>query len=47
MKFRVFFLTITVHKSKVSGTEILQEQQIKKMMDEVKERQISYYNHMY
>ncbi|MDZ5610161.1 YrzI family small protein [Bacillus pseudomycoides] len=47
MKFRVFFLTITIHKNKFSETEILHEQQIQKMMDETKERQVSYYNHMY
>ncbi|HEK9099051.1 YrzI family small protein [Bacillus pfraonensis] len=47
MKFRVFFLTITIHKSNFSETEILHEQQIRKIMTETKERQVSYYNHMY
>ncbi|PEI94304.1 YrzI family protein [Bacillus pseudomycoides] len=46
MKFQVFFLTITVQRSKVSEAEILQEQQIKKMMDEVKERQVPYCSHL-
>ncbi|PEB50467.1 YrzI family protein [Bacillus pseudomycoides] len=47
MKFRVFFLTITIQKNKLTEAEILQEQQIQKIMDEVKEHQVSYYNHMY
>ncbi|MEY8348015.1 YrzI family small protein [Bacillus cereus] len=47
MKFRVFFLTITVHKSRVSEAKILHEQQIQQIMTETKERQVSYYNHMY
>ncbi|KEK22921.1 YrzI family small protein [Bacillus gaemokensis] len=46
MKFRVFFLTITIQKNHFSKAKILHEQQIQKIMDEVKERQISYYNHM-
>ncbi|MBO1625695.1 YrzI family protein [Bacillus cereus] len=47
MKFRVFFLTITIHKNQFSETEISHEQQIQKMINETKERQVSYYNHMY
>ncbi|PEE37496.1 YrzI family small protein [Bacillus pseudomycoides] len=47
MKFRVFFLTITIRKNKFSETEVLHEQQIQEIMTETKERQVSYYNHMY
>ncbi|EEL50382.1 MULTISPECIES: YrzI family small protein [Bacillus cereus group] len=47
MKFRVFFLTITVHKSRVSEAEVLHEQQIQQIMTETKERQVSYYKQMY
>ncbi|MCI0765036.1 YrzI family small protein [Bacillus sp. TL12] len=47
MKFRVFFLTITIHKSKFSESEMVHEQQIQTIMNETKERQVSYYNHMY
>ncbi|KFM99620.1 YrzI family small protein [Bacillus clarus] len=47
MKFRVFFLTINIHRRKFSENEILQEQQIKKIMGEVKERQSAYYHRMY
>ncbi|MGG5737039.1 MULTISPECIES: YrzI family small protein [Bacillus cereus group] len=47
MKFKAFFLTITIQKRKSSKTEILREQHIKNIMDEVKERQSSYYNRLY
>ncbi|MGE6551826.1 YrzI family protein [Bacillus cereus] len=47
MKFKAFFLTITIQKRKSSKAEILREQQIKNIMDEVKERQSSYYNRLY
>ncbi|KOS27410.1 sporulation protein [Bacillus anthracis] len=46
MKFKAFFLTITIQKSKLSQNEILHEQQIQKTMDEVKERQTHYCNHI-
>ncbi|PEB50468.1 YrzI family protein [Bacillus pseudomycoides] len=46
MKFRVFFLTITIQKSKFSKQEVLHEQQIQKAMDEVKARQIPYCSHL-
>nr|WP_235713535.1 YrzI family small protein [Bacillus mycoides] len=42
-----FLLTITIQKRKSSKAEILREQQIKIIMDEVKERQSSYYNRLY
>ncbi|KZD27532.1 hypothetical protein B4083_5510 [Bacillus cereus] len=47
MKFKAFFLTITIQKRKSSKDEILREQQIKNIMDDVKERQSSYYNRLY
>ncbi|PDY47024.1 YrzI family small protein [Bacillus pseudomycoides] len=46
MKFRVFFLTITIHKNKFSEFEMLHERQIKNAMDEVKERQVPYSSHL-
>ncbi|MBK5447279.1 YrzI family small protein [Bacillus sp. TH22] len=47
MKFKAFFLTITIQKLKLSRDEISREQQIKNIMDDVKERQSSYYNRLY
>ncbi|MGN4422506.1 YrzI family small protein [Bacillus cereus group sp. MYBK30-1] len=47
MKFKAFFLTITIQKRKFTKDEILHEQHIKNIMDEVKERQSSYYNRLY
>ncbi|MBJ8052669.1 YrzI family small protein [Bacillus cereus] len=47
MKFKAFFLTITIQKRKLSKGEILREQQIKNIVDEVKERRSSYYNRLY
>ncbi|PFM31742.1 YrzI family protein [Bacillus cereus] len=47
MKFKAFFLTITIQKRKLSKNELSHEQQIKNIMDEVKERQSSYYNRLY
>ncbi|MGW6147990.1 YrzI family small protein [Bacillus mycoides] len=47
MKFKAFFLTITIQKRKLSKVEISREQQIKNIMDEVKEQQSSYYNRLY
>ncbi|MED0989767.1 MULTISPECIES: YrzI family small protein [Bacillus] len=47
MKFKAFFLTITIQKRKLSKDEISHEQHIKNIMDEVKERQSSYYNRLY
>lgn len=46
MTFRVFFLTITIQKRCLSETEIVHEQQIRQLMDEVKDRRSSYYNHL-
>ncbi|MCQ6344209.1 MULTISPECIES: YrzI family small protein [Bacillus cereus group] len=47
MKFKAFFLTITIQKRKLSQKEILREQHIQSIMDEVKERQSSYYTHLF
>ncbi|MCW9132242.1 YrzI family small protein [Bacillus paramycoides] len=47
MKFKAFFLTITIQKRKCTKDEIAHEQHIKNIMDEVKERQSSYYNRLY
>ncbi|MBJ8080954.1 YrzI family small protein [Bacillus cereus group sp. N14] len=44
MKFKAFFLTITIQKRKLSQKEISREQHIQSIMDEVKERQASYYS---
>ncbi|MED0931948.1 YrzI family small protein, partial [Bacillus mobilis] len=42
-----FFLTITIQKRKLSQKEILREQHIQTIMNEVKERQASYYNRLF
>ncbi|PGU39394.1 YrzI family small protein [Bacillus cereus] len=47
MKFKAFFLTITIQKRKLSQKEILREQHIQSIMNEVKERQASYYNRFF
>ncbi|PEN80635.1 YrzI family protein [Bacillus cereus] len=47
MKFKAFFLTITIQKRKLSQKEILCEQHIQSIMDEVKERQSSYYTRLF
>ncbi|HDR4601316.1 MULTISPECIES: YrzI family small protein [Bacillus] len=47
MKFKAFFLTITIQKHKLSQSEILREQHIQTIMDEVKERQASYYTRLF
>ncbi|MDM5188955.1 YrzI family small protein [Bacillus sp. DX4.1] len=46
MTFHVFFLTITVQKNRLSEADLLHEQQIQKAIDEVKDRQVSFYNHL-
>ncbi|HDR7636057.1 TPA: YrzI family small protein [Bacillus mycoides] len=38
---------MTIQKRKLSKDEISREQQIKNIMDDVKERQSSYYNRLY
>lgn len=47
MKFKAFFLTITIQKRKLSQKEILREQHIQTIMDKVKERQASYYSRLF
>ncbi|PFQ51582.1 YrzI family protein [Bacillus cereus] len=47
MKFKAFFLTITIQKRKLSQKEILREQHIQTIMDEVKELQSSYYTRLF
>ncbi|PDY47021.1 YrzI family small protein [Bacillus pseudomycoides] len=47
MTFHIFFFTITLQKKSLSKTEILRKQQLKEIMDEVKDRKSSYYNQMY
>ena len=46
MKFKVFFLTITIQKNKFSESEMLHERQINQAMDPVKERQSHYCSHL-
>lgn len=46
MKFRVFFLTITIQKTRLSEAELLRKQQYKKVIDEIRDRKSSYYNHL-
>ena len=47
MKFKAFFLTITIQKRKLLQKEILREQHIQNIMGEVKERQSSYYTRLF
>ncbi|GAB6549485.1 YrzI family small protein [Bacillus mobilis] len=47
MKFKAFFLTITIQKRKLSQKEISRERHIQSIMNEVKERQASYYNRLF
>ncbi|PEJ97521.1 YrzI family small protein [Bacillus wiedmannii] len=47
MKFKAFFLTITIQKRKLSQSEILREQHIQTIMSELKELQASYYSRLF
>ncbi|WP_026591082.1 YrzI family small protein [Bacillus sp. UNC437CL72CviS29] len=47
MTFHIFFFTITLQKKSLSETDILRKQQLKEIMEEVKDRKSSYYNQMY
>ncbi|PEP31513.1 YrzI family small protein [Bacillus wiedmannii] len=47
MKFKAFFLTITIQKRKLSQSEILREQHIQTIMGELKELQASYYSRLF
>ena len=46
MKFKAFFLTITIQKETLSETELKQEQQYKQIMDEIRDRRSKYYSHL-
>ena len=46
MKFKVFFLTITIQKNKFSESEMLHERQINQAMNSVKERHSHYCSHL-
>ncbi|MGG0010040.1 YrzI family small protein [Bacillus tropicus] len=46
MSSYVFFLTITIQKTKFSDSEILHGHQINKAMEDVKERQSHYCSHL-
>ncbi|KEK22919.1 YrzI family small protein [Bacillus gaemokensis] len=46
MQFHIFFLTITIQKKHASEENILQEQQYKKIMDEIRDRRSTYYTHL-
>ncbi|EEK78585.1 YrzI family protein [Bacillus cereus] len=47
MKFKAFFLTITIQKRKLSQNEVLHEHHVQNTMDEVKELQSSFYNRLF
>ncbi|CAM3975888.1 sporulation protein [Bacillus luti] len=47
MKFKAFFLTITIQKRKLSQKEIIHEQHVQNTMDEVKVVQSSLYNRLF
>ncbi|PEB80244.1 YrzI family small protein [Bacillus nitratireducens] len=46
MKFKVFFLTITIQKNKLSESDTLHDRQIEQAMGNVKERQSHYCSHL-
>lgn len=46
MTFHVFFLTITIQKARLSEEELEHKQHVQQIVDEVKDRQISFYNHL-
>ncbi|PFP48378.1 YrzI family protein [Bacillus cereus] len=46
MKFKAFFLTITIQKNKLSESDTLHDRQIEQAMDNVKERQSHYCSHL-
>ncbi|EJS76674.1 YrzI family small protein [Bacillus cereus] len=47
MKFKAFFLTITIQKRKLSQNEISHDQHVQNTMDEIKELQSSFYNRLF
>ncbi|MGE7881944.1 YrzI family small protein [Bacillus sp. NPDC094077] len=46
MTIRVLFLSITIQRNRRSRTEMLHNEQIAKAMDDVKERQVLYCDHL-
>ncbi|KAA2393426.1 YrzI family small protein [Bacillus cereus] len=46
MKFHLFSLIITIQKKSLSEAELKQEQQYKKIMDEIRDRRTTYYSHL-
>lgn len=46
MKFHLFSLIITIQKKSLSEAELKQEQQYKKIMDEIRDRRTKYYSHL-
>ncbi|WP_242143181.1 MULTISPECIES: YrzI family small protein [unclassified Bacillus cereus group] len=42
MKFKVFFLTISIQKRPLSEAEVKQEQQYKKIIEEIRNRRSTY-----
>ena len=46
MTIHIFSLKITIQKNKVSETNFTHQQHIQNMMDESKEKQAPYCNHM-
>ncbi|MGU3371705.1 YrzI family small protein [Bacillus mycoides] len=46
MRFHLFFLTITIQKETISANEIKQEEQYKKIIDEIRDRRSKYYTHL-
>ncbi|MBE5108409.1 YrzI family small protein [Bacillus thuringiensis] len=46
MTIRVLFLSITIQRNTLSNTEILHNEQIAKAMNDVKERQVLYCDHL-
>ncbi|MBG9579521.1 sporulation protein [Bacillus thuringiensis] len=46
MKFHLFSFIITIQKKSLSEAELKQEQQYKKIMDEIRDRRTKYYSHL-
>ncbi|TKI79895.1 YrzI family small protein [Bacillus mycoides] len=46
MRFHLFFLTITIQKETISVNEVKQEEQYKKIIDEIRDRRSKYYTHL-
>ncbi|MES9691215.1 YrzI family protein [Bacillus toyonensis] len=46
MTISVLFLSITIQRNRRSNTELLHNERIEKVMDDVKERQVLYCDHL-